>query len=104
MKRPIVHSDALAERIRSGYSLDETTMLRSFLVERGTGAIEAPSFGDPNGHGVVGSFQRRGLRSSSLWKSPLPDRMRRKHLSERRDVVPGAEVEHRGQSARAADR
>jgi hypothetical protein len=68
------------------------------------GAIEAPSFGDPNGYGVVGSFQRRGLRSSSLWKSPLPDRMRRKHLSERRDVVPGAEVEHRGQSARAADR
>jgi hypothetical protein len=36
MKRPIIHSDALAQRIRSDYSLDEIAMLRIFLVERGT--------------------------------------------------------------------
>lgn len=36
MKRPIIHSGALAQRIRSDYSLDEITMLRTFLVESGT--------------------------------------------------------------------
>src|ERR1700730_8758030 len=36
MKRPIIHSDTLAQHIRPDYSLDEIALLRRFLVERGT--------------------------------------------------------------------
>ena len=60
MKRPIVHSDALAERIRSGYSLDEITMLRSFLVERGTFLFH------PIGNGLYPSFDQNGLDAAEV--------------------------------------
>ncbi|MGH6842169.1 MAG: glycoside hydrolase family 15 protein [Methylocella sp.] len=35
MKRPIIHNDALAQHIRLHYSLDEISMLKTFLVKHG---------------------------------------------------------------------